>query len=307
MTTVRTVLKVAASVMLGALVVGACSGGGSDRGQSSSSRIAPEAAVEEPGGGADGARSESLATEATTDVDPIELPPVAISFEGRDVIRTAGITVSARRVGDAAGRARVIVAAAGGTTFSEQAGFGARSDAVLVFKVPPDQFRLVLDRFGDLGRTRDLLVSTEDVTEQVVDLESRLKSATASRDRLRGLFGEANNVGEIIALETALAQREAEVESLEGQLRVVESQVDHATITLTLTKLVVGAGSDGEPTSGFLGGLARGWDAMVASATVAATAFGAALPFLVLGGAVAGLVVMFRRRHPSHLGVTSAE
>lgn len=306
MPTVRIGARVAVGVMLGVLVLSACSGGGGD---SRSSSIASDEAVGGPGPGADGARSESLAAEATTGVDLAELPAATL-LEGRDVIRTAGITVTTKRVGDATSEARAIVAAAGGTTFSEQAGFGARTDAVLVFKVPPDQFRPVLDRLGDLGRTRDLTVSTEDVTEQVVDLESRLGSATASRNRLQGLFGEANNVGEIVALEAALAQREAEVESLQGQLRVVEAQVDQATITLTITKFVAATGSDGESTSGFLGGLARGWDAMVASATVGATALGATLPFLVLGGAVVGVVFVVRRRqprHPAHFGVTSPE
>ncbi|HZJ25662.1 MAG TPA: DUF4349 domain-containing protein, partial [Acidimicrobiia bacterium] len=260
------------------------------------------------GGGARGEILESLAAEAPTGVDLADIPPGATALDGRDVIRTAGITVRAERIGDATAQARAIVTAAGGTTFSEQAAFGSRSDAVLEFKVPPDQFRAVLGRLGDLGRTRELYVSTEDVTEQVVDLESRLASATASRNRLQGLFGEAEDVGEIVALETALAQREAEVESLEGQLRVVRAQVDLATITLTITKLVAGP-AEGESASGFLGGLERGWDAMVGAATAGATALGAALPFLALGGLVLGFVFIIRRRHPAPpgFGVTSGE
>lgn len=281
-------------VVLAALVLGACSGGGGG-GSSSVGGASRSAPAESGRGGGDATRSASSAAELPTAVDLAEIPPGASPLDGRDVIRTAGITVRAARVGDATAEARSIVAAAGGITFSEQAALGSRSDAVLEFKVPPDQFRAVLDRLGDLGRTRDLHVSTDDVTEQVVDLESRLASATASRNRLQGLFGEAKNVGEIVALETALAQREAEVESLEGQLRVVQAQVDQATITLTLMKLIPASAADGESASGFLGGLERGWDAMVASATVGATALGAVLPFLVLAGAGLGVVVGVRR------------
>jgi hypothetical protein len=274
--------------------VAGCSGAGDDgertSGEPSVSRDsrAGTGAADTAGtpGGAPEARPPSFA----------DLPDGATPLDGRDVIRTATIAVRVKRVGAAADDAIGVVTAAGGVLASEQAAFGTRSEAVMVFEVPPARFRPVLDRLGGLGEPVDQQVSTEDVTGQVVDLESRLASATASASRLRALFGQATNVGEVVAIEAELVRREAEVETLEGQLRVLRSQVELATITLTLTRLAAVPAGPEDATTGFVAGLERGWDALVELADAGATAAGAVLPFAVVLGAGALVVLALRRR-----------
>jgi hypothetical protein len=138
-------------------------------------------------------------------------------------------------------------------------------------------------------------VTTEDVTAQVVDLEGRLASATGSMNRLRALYDRAETVGEVVAIEAELVKREAEVESLQGQLRVVESQVALATITLTVARLVPVAPT-AESASGFFAGLDRGWEALTAAAGAGATALGVLLPFLTLAALVGAVALGVRRR-----------
>jgi hypothetical protein len=236
-----------------------------------------------------------------------DLPARTSPLDGRDVIRTATIGVRVRRVGDAVDDAVALVTAAGGILASEKAAFGDRTDALVVFEVPPAQFEAVLDGLAGLGKRYDQQVSTDDVTGQVVDLESRLASATASANRLRALFERATNVGEVVAIEAELVRREAEVEALEGQLRLLRAQVDLATITLTLSRA---AAAPVEPeAAGFVAGLERGWEALVAVADAGATAAGAVLPFAVVAGAGALVVVAVRRRQrarrPPQAGATA--
>jgi hypothetical protein len=300
---VRRVLvgAVLVGVVLGLVVVAGCSGG--DGG----GRSAPSATAGRDAAGGDDASvvadARALApTGSAAAAEPAgrqgfaDLPAGVSPLDGRDVIRTATIGVKVRRVGDAVDDAVALVTAAGGILASEKAAFGDRTDALVVFEVPPARFEAVLDDLAGLGKRYDQQVSTDDVTGQVVDLESRLASATASANRLRALFERATNVGEVVAIEAELVRREAEVEALEGQLRVLRAQVDLATITLTLSRAPAAPVEPEAEATGFVAGLERGWEALVAVADAGATAAGAVLPFAVVAGAGALVVVAVRRR-----------
>jgi hypothetical protein len=176
-----------------------------------------------------------------------------------------------------------------------------------VFKVPPAAFQRVLDQLAALGTPLEKMVSTNDVTDQVVDLQGRLETAEASAQRLRALFTNAGNVHDVVTIENDLATREAEVESLQGQLRVVKNQVQLATVTLTLTTRATPHVPKAKPAPGFTRALSAGWKAFAASVRVALTVVGATLPFVVFAGLVAGIVVFIRRRRhrPATLGSTA--
>jgi uncharacterized coiled-coil protein SlyX len=79
-------------------------------------------------------------------------------------------------------------------------------------------------------------VTADDVTERVVDLESRISTAEASVERLKGFLEEANDIVTIAELESQLLQRETDLETMRGSLRTLQDRVDLATIYLTLTE-----------------------------------------------------------------------
>lgn len=274
--------------LVGALLMGACSGQGSD---SSSRRVSGSEAIAPGGAGASTAADAVGSAKAGV----ASVAPVLAPTDGRDVVTNATIGLKAKRVDDVAGDATAVVTGAGGYLFSENAAVGSRTDAMMVFKVPPVTFDAVMDQLGRLGKRVSRQVTTDDVTAQVVDLEGRLASATGSMNRLRALYERAENVGEVVAIEAELVKREAEVEALQGQLRVVESQVALATITLTVAKLVPAAPTT-ESAPGFLAGLDRGWDALTAAAETGATALGVLLPFLTLAALVGVVTLGVRRR-----------
>src|SRR5205085_3422827 len=129
-------------------------------------------------------------------------------------VRVDGVRVTSSR-------AESIVDGIGGYLFSQDDNLTDRADASLVFKVPPDRFDATLNRLGALGTPLAKYVNASDVTDQVVDLQGRLKTATASAARLRALLANAANVPDIVVIENDLATRESQVEVLQGQLRVV--------------------------------------------------------------------------------------
>jgi hypothetical protein len=166
-------------------------------------------------------------------VDPVVFQPTGF---GRDIIFTADITVAVTDVAVAGDAATREIAALGGILFGQRTTGAPNPVSVLTFKVQPADFTTALDRLSSIGEVRSQNISASDVTERIVDLESRILSAGASVARLRELMGSAGGVAVVVQVETELLQRETQLETLRGQLRTLEDQVSLATIVVTLTE-----------------------------------------------------------------------
>jgi hypothetical protein len=238
------------------IAVSSCAGSGKDSSSSGNDDQSAPAAAGDPSG-----QVASLAQVATD----------------RQVISTASMRIEADDVVSAKAAASRMVGEAGGMVFAEETEFGDRAQTVITLKVPPGRFQTALAELSALGRLLDQQVGTEDVTEAVVDLDSRIATARASVERLRGFLAQADSVAEITQVESELVAREGELERLEGQRRALDARVDLATITLTiLTPAVVAA----DELPGFVDGLRGGWQAFVRVGTFAMAAVGALLPFV---------------------------
>ncbi len=155
---------------------------------------------------------------------------------GRDIIYRAELTVAVTDVAQASTTAVGIVESLGGYLYGQQSTGGPTPTSLLTFKVLPADFQDALARLGELGEVRVQNVSTEDVTERVVDLESRIRTAETSVTRLRALLESATDLEDVALLESQLLDRETTLETLRGQLRTVQDQVALATIVLSLTE-----------------------------------------------------------------------
>jgi len=155
---------------------------------------------------------------------------------GRDIIFTADMTVAVTDVAAAGAEATRIIQEMGGYLFGQQTTGAPEPYSVLTFKVLPGDFQQALSRLGSVGEIRTQNVSADDVTEKVVDLESRIATARASVERLKGFLEEAGDIETIAQLEAQLLQRETDLETMRGQLRTLQDRVDLATIYLTLTE-----------------------------------------------------------------------
>jgi hypothetical protein len=183
----------------------------------------------------------SQAGAAASDNNAFErgvVAPVAfqVSSIGRDVIFTADLTVAVTDVAVASDAATLKILTLGGFLFGERTTGAPNPASVLTFKVFPDDFHEALNRLGSLGDVRTKNRSADDVTERIVDLQSRILSVEASVERLRELMGSAGGVKIVVQVETELVARETQLETLRGQLRTLEDHVSLATIVLTLTE-----------------------------------------------------------------------
>lgn len=226
----------------------------------------------------------------------------------RDIIRTAQLTItvpvdpaagktrpSADELADAAAeKARAIrsLARLPGAYVSGSDGFG--SDITITLRIPVGSYDSVMDRIGEIGKITERYESTTDVTGELVDVAARITSQQASVDRLRGLMAEAQSMKDVIAIESELSRREADLDALKQSQAGLKDLVALSTISVTVTAVPAPVEELEEPPaerSAFMRGLLAGWDAMVAFGSGVAVVVGALLPFTPL--IVVGLLVLW--------------
>lgn len=235
-----TKLLISLAVMV--LLSSSCSLAGSDDSEGSLNPVgvpaatsAPASAPGEPPSDTDAGEAPASEREGLGDggIEPTALPA---SQANRDIIFTADLTVAVSDVGSAGAQATQAIESLGGFLFGQDTRGEPDPRSVLTFKVAPDVFQEALARLGEIGEVRTQNVTADDVTERVVDLESRITTAEASVERLRGFLENATDIKTITDIESQLKDRETELETLRGQLRTIEGLVNLATIFLTLTE-----------------------------------------------------------------------
>jgi len=155
---------------------------------------------------------------------------------GRSIIFTATIHVEVEDVIAAGAEIENVLVGLGAVLFGQETTTGDNPRSILTIKVRPDRFDDALDRLAGVGELVSQTVFADDVTERVVDLESRITTAAVSVDRLRTLLEAATNIEDVVELEAELVKRETDLEVLRGQLRTLEDAVSLATIVIILTE-----------------------------------------------------------------------
>ncbi|MFV1991433.1 MAG: DUF4349 domain-containing protein [Acidimicrobiales bacterium] len=223
--------------------------------------------------------------------------------QGRDIIRTANLTVRVANMPEAIAEVEAFATTRGGFVASESIELEEDPFAVITIRVPAGDFDQLLDDIGGVGELLGQEVNSQDVTGQVIDLESRIASAEVSIERLRGFLENANNVSEITNLEAELSRREAETESMKAQLRGLEDRVSLTTATVTLTPEetddAITPVNDEAQLAGFQDGLSAGWSVLAALATLFSALVGALLPFVPLIVVGFGIAWYLRKRSQS--------
>ncbi|MFC1420855.1 DUF4349 domain-containing protein [Streptacidiphilus cavernicola] len=170
--------------------------------------------------------------------------------------------------------------------------------AQLVLRIPVDSYDTVYQQLLTLGTVLAHQRQAQDVTQQVVDISSRVKTQQASVARVRTLMDRATTIGDVTTLEQDLTQREADLESLESQLAALKSETAMSTVTVQLySKATPVQAAPAKHGLSVLGALKNGWHALYETVRALLIALAAALPFLVPLGLLLWLVrVLMRRR-----------
>jgi hypothetical protein len=213
------------------------------------------------------------------------------------IIRTASLTVEVKEVAKALDDARATVENADGYVGNETTTRDGRNHerTRVVLRVPTERYDQVLADLEGAGKVVERTAKAQDVTDQVVDVESRVKSQRASVARVRELMDKATKLSDVVALEGELSSRQADLESLLAQQASLKDRTSLATITLSLSETPVKKAEKKDEDPGFLDALQGGWDVLVTMVRWLALAIGALLPFAVVLGLIALVWMRFVR------------
>ncbi|MFE2036957.1 DUF4349 domain-containing protein [Streptomyces scopuliridis] len=228
-----------------------------------------DAADAESGAGAPASGSEGAAAK--------QRPAPA----GTHVIRTAELTVRVKSTEKALATARAAAVNSGGLVENESTERieGDHVGSRIVLRVPQDAYDDVLAELAGTGALVARKAGAKDVTDQVVDINSRIASQRASVARVRELMDQATQLSDVVSLEGELSTRQASLESLLAQQASLKDRTSLATITLELTEAPIVKKEKKEDDPGFLDALGGGWDALSATVRWIGVVIGAVAPF----------------------------
>ena len=278
-----------------------CGGGGDNATASdtASSSVATDGA--DDAGGSYGAWPE---TEEAEDSGGTAEDSGEDRLENAKMIYTARMEVETTGFDAADADLRTLVEVLGG--YFEQAavhnyGSGYRSGDYTV-RIPADQFQAFLDQVGTICHVTYKEEDSENVSEAYYDAESRLVTQQTKLERLQALLAQAENMEDIITIESAISDTELEIEQLTGTLRRYDSLVDFSTVYITLQEVYQLSNVE-EPATSFgsrVGtAFASGWRGFVSTLEGLAVALAYGWVWLLLL-AVIGVVVgriLWKRKH----------
>jgi Domain of unknown function (DUF4349) len=222
---------------------------------------------------------------------------------GNRIVRTASVdlAVGKGRLNDTINRATDVVTRAKGIYVGSSTAVpdGEPATGQVTFRVPVDAFEPVLRELKALGTYRGEKSSTEDVTNQYIDLEGQLAAWRAQERVYLRLLDRAKSIADVIAVQNQLQQVQSNIERLQGQLNHLEDQSSYSTIVLQLSE--PGAAGPAAPPAGRL---ARAWATAVNGLGVMAAAVLVGVVWLTPVVVLAGLVlfgVRTLRRPPAGL------
>jgi Ca-activated chloride channel homolog len=247
-----------------------------------------------------GMMPEGVAPEVSGEVaaDGKAVAPSTVTVD-RQVIRTGYVSMRVADVAKSAFDVHALVAKRNGVVSAEDTqSSGDSTYATITAQIPAADLDAFVADVSALGTVDSININAQDVTTQVVDLDARIKALQTSVDRMTQLLAQATRIEDLLAIETQLSQRQAELDSLKAQRTWLGDQVAMSTVTVNLSPETQITEVDAP---GFLSGLQSGWAAFVSLIMVAVTAVGFLLPFLLVLAVIAipvTLVIVHQaRRH----------
>ncbi|HEU4932504.1 MAG TPA: DUF4349 domain-containing protein [Pyrinomonadaceae bacterium] len=176
---------------------------------------------------------------ALTDID--REGSSAEAFE-RKIIRNAEITMEVSSTTDTQHRVASIAESKGGFVVTSESKQRENVDPAqrtldikLVVRVPSPHFGVAFDEIKKLAsNTPSEQVTGQDVTEEFIDLEARIKTQKALEIQFLEIMRQAYKVADALEVQRQIADVRTEIEKLEGRKRFLENRSSLSTITVNI-------------------------------------------------------------------------
>ncbi len=156
----------------------------------------------------------------------------------RKIVKNGSLSLLVKKAEETAGRIAKIADDFKG--FVSYSGIYEVSEGVkagtITIRVPADKFNEATAKIKELAvKVQSEDFNTSDITEQFVDLESRLKNLQAEEQQYLDILKRAVKVQDILDVSQRLFEVRGQIESIQGQLKYMSQQVDMSTISVSLT------------------------------------------------------------------------
>ena len=111
---------------------------------------------------------------------------------------------------------------------------GNLTSGSIVLRVDHENFNYVIDRLKEMGTVRNISITGQDVTQEYIDLESRLRNLEAQEDILLELMEQSKNVSDSIEVQRELSYVQEEIEVIKGRMNYLDNMVSFSTIEVYL-------------------------------------------------------------------------
>jgi hypothetical protein len=227
-----------------------------------------------------------MAVSESVEMAAVEADGKASYQSEPDVITTGYLSMTVENPSTVADEITEVIVASGGRVASRSdytpVDFGQPS-AYLDVRIPSSDLDGTVASITGLGDVQEISVNTVDVSLQKVDLDARIEVLDTAIERLTTLLASAETTADLITIESALAERQAELDSLQSQRDYLSDQTLFATLSITLITPADATPSDPD---GFFDGLVRGWESVLAFFAGTIVWAGILVPWIGLGAAV---------------------
>jgi hypothetical protein len=311
----RSLARLAPALLVAVLAVSlaGCADDGADSGGSSASEAGGsddfvtggESLADAPASAPDADVADGADSSGSSGSAGREGAPEAADLEPQAVIRKGNVALRADDVGRARIEVQKIVDRYAGEVAEEKTQSDDDGDTAytrLVVRIPSDDFNAAVTELKEVGELESASTNEDDVTTEVIDVRTRIKVQERSIARISVLFQRAQGIRDIMAIESELSRRQADLEALQQQSAYLADQTSMSTLVVSIDQVPPKkqAPAEEDDDAGFLSGLSSGWGALSTFAVGLATVLGALLPWLVvlavLGVPVLLVVRALRRR-----------
>lgn len=200
-------------------------------------------AYQAPGVNAEMAENPAMESEAAGLTSTNAVQPAATS---RKLIRNVNLSVETTTFDTLISNLTAAVTGFGGyveqsdiSGNSVSSSYSGNRYAYLTVRVPSGKLDIFITQVEEQGNITNKSETTQDVTLQYSDIESRKKSLTIEQDRIWALLEKADTLEAVIALESRLSEIRYQLESFESQLRTYDNQVDYSTVYINISEVKV--------------------------------------------------------------------
>jgi len=186
------------------------------------------------------AESLMVVDDGANMIAPVPQEPRAdtsdVPQDERLIIKTGFFSVVVENVDAAIDSFAAYVVSQGGFIVSQHTDeYGSVPSGSITVRIPSETFDSGVGQVGILGQVKSERVNGQDVTEEFVDLGSRLKSLRASETQFLGIMKQAKDIEDVLAVQRELTNVRVQIESIEGRRKYLSESAKLSTIAVNFS------------------------------------------------------------------------